>query len=248
MQQTSLLHINTESIQQIDILNPIQPGDVIDEKSCILDVKLLFNNNQIINIEMQVSREGDWVERSLVYLCRIVSQQLKPGEAYGNLMETIHIGILDFTLFEEHQEFYSRYLLKDERTGHIYTGKFALAVVELNQIGKATEDDINSGLRDWAKLFKARTWEEIKMLAQQNECMKSAAVTLKELTAEEKIQEQCEARERYERDRVSLFYEGKKEGIKEGIEKGRQLEKARADAAEAKIKTLEAALEALKNN
>ena len=35
----------------------------------------------------------------------------------------------------------------------------------IRRIGNATEEDISSGLRDWASLFKAESWEEIKMIA-----------------------------------------------------------------------------------
>lgn len=64
----------------------------------------------------------------------------------------------------------------------------------------------------WAKLFKATTWEEIKMLASKNPDFEDTIVTLKELSADEKIKLQCEARERYEWDMASAIAKGKREG------------------------------------
>ena len=46
------------------------------------------------------------------------------------------------------------------------------------------------------------------MLAEQNHFVHEAAVTMRELTADEKIRLQCEARERYELDQRSTLASG----------------------------------------
>ncbi|MCI9071320.1 MAG: hypothetical protein HFH80_00655 [Lachnospiraceae bacterium] len=82
---------------------------------------------------------------------------------------------------------------------HELTDKFTLRVVELNQIEKATEEDRRWKIDYWAALFKATTWEESRMLAEQNPILEEAVVTMYEMTAEEAIREQCRAREDYYR-------------------------------------------------
>lgn len=246
----ALLDLKQEEIAELEILNPIQLGATANEKDCVLDVLLKLNSAHIINIEMQVLYQSDWVERSLVYQCRTVSGQLKPGEAYGTLLRTIHIGILGFDVSGDNRQFHSVYHLTDAKTGHIYTGKFVLSVVNLKQINRATEDDIASGLRDWARLFQATTWEEMLMITENNESMKSFTFSLKELSEDEKIRMQCEARERYEHDRASLIAQGIQQGIeqeqsrtKEAQERA-EAERQRAEAAEAEIRRLKAELAA----
>ena len=66
-------------------------------------------------------------------------------------------------------------------------------------IERATKEDKLRGIYYWAKLFKATTWEEIKMLAGNNTFLEEAAETVYRLSAEEKIRMQCEAREDYYR-------------------------------------------------
>ena len=51
---SALLSINPEEIISIIITNPIHEGDQIDDKDMILDLKVILNNAQIINLEMQV--------------------------------------------------------------------------------------------------------------------------------------------------------------------------------------------------
>ena len=53
-------------------------------------------------------------------------------------------------------------------------------MVNLNQIELATEEDCKYGIDHWARLFKATTWEAIKLLAKENEYISSAAETMYE--------------------------------------------------------------------
>lgn len=58
------------------------------------------------------------------------------------------------------------------------------------------------------------------MLARNSETFTSTATTMYQLSAEEKIRLQCEARERYEHDQASLIREGTKQGLKQGLKQG----------------------------
>ena len=58
------------------------------------------------------------------------------------------------------------------------------------------------------------------MLAATDKTFKNVADTMHRALADEEIRLKCEARERYERDRISLYASGHREGLKEGIEKG----------------------------
>ncbi len=73
-------------------------------------------------------------------------------------------------------------------------------MLDLKQIEIATDEDISYQIHYWAKLFKAVTWEEIRMLVKNNEALRQAAETAYELSADEQIRLQCQAREDYYRD------------------------------------------------
>ena len=45
----ALLSMKPEEIVSVTITNPIQPGDSMDDKNMILDVRVLLNNQEIIN-------------------------------------------------------------------------------------------------------------------------------------------------------------------------------------------------------
>ena len=63
-------------------------------------------------------------------------------------------------------------------------------VIELKHIELATEADKQYGIDTWARLFKAKTWEEIKMITKDNPSMNSTAenTELKDENAELKAE------------------------------------------------------------
>ncbi len=194
----SLLHLSPAEVKSVVITNPIKLGESIDAKDFYLDINVLLNDHTKINLEMQVINHGDWPERSLSYLCRSFDS-LNSGQDYIEAKPAIHISFLDFTLFPDRPEFYATYKLLNVKNHGIYSDKFVLSVVDLTQIELATEEDRNNQLDYWASLFKATTWEEIKMIASNNPYFTEAAETMYELSADEEIRLRCQARADYER-------------------------------------------------
>lgn len=194
----SLLHLKQEEIQTVEIKNPIELGKAINEKNFILDIRVLLNNNAIINLEMQVSNHGDWTDRALSYLCRAFDN-LQKGKEYEQVLPAIHIGILDFILFPDALEFYATNKLMNVRSHKVFNDKFVLNVLSLKQIELATEEDKAWKIDKWAALFSAKTWRDIKMLAKNNEIFTSASESLYQFNSDEMIREQCQARLDYER-------------------------------------------------
>ena len=111
---------------------------------------------------MQVVNYHDWSERSLNYLCRLFNN-LNKGDDYSTTLPAIQIGILDFTPFPENPSFYSKNLMMDTETHHVYSSKFAIHVLDLKQINNASSEDKHWGLDNWARLFKATTWEDVSV-------------------------------------------------------------------------------------
>lgn len=208
----SLLHISRKEVTSVEILNPIILGEAIDEKDCVLDLLVLLNNTTKINLELQIENEKDWDNRSVYYLARKICD-LAPGEDYNALKPMIHIGILDFNYPKDNQEFYQQHMLMNLKTHRIYSDKLRLNVLCLNQLENAEPEDRRSGLYEWAKVFKATAWEELKSLADQNKIIEETMVTIAQLSEDEKIRQQCERREKYERDKISAINYGRREGI-----------------------------------
>ena len=190
----SLLHLKRKQIKNVYIDNPVEPGKSMREKEYQMDIVVMLNNNTIINLEMQVLNYGNWPVRSLSYLSRKFNNVLR-GKDYDTVMPVYHIGFLDFTLFEDHPEFFARYQMRNANDNYLYTDKFNLYVIELNHTDLATDEDKHYHTDTWARLFKAKTWEEIKMITKDNPSMNSTAEAIYVSNADEYIREECWLRE-----------------------------------------------------
>lgn len=195
----SLLHLPEEKVVSVVITNPIILGEAVENKEFRLDINVLLNDQTMINLEMQVANKLNWEHRSVMYLCRSFDS-LNHGQDYSKAKPAVHIGFLDYTLFDEHPEFYSIYKLLNVKTYQKYSDSITLSVVDLSRIDLATEEDKKYHIDEWAALFKATTWEEIKMLASKNEYLNEAAQTIYQMSAEERIRKRCRDREEYYQD------------------------------------------------
>ena len=99
-----------EQIKSVEILNPIELGKSVEAKDFILDIRVLLNDDTVVNLEMQVLNLGNWPERSLGYLCRSFDS-LSRGQDYIETKSVIQVCFLDFTLFPETPEFFGTYMV-----------------------------------------------------------------------------------------------------------------------------------------
>ena len=221
----TLLEMDEADIVSCHIENHIELGKEIEGKDCILDVKIKLNDARIINIELQVYKQTYWTNRSLLYWARAYDS-IKSGQDYGMLFPTYHIGILDFTLFEEHPKFMAKYQILD--------------------VDAKDQSETDKQILKCAVIFNAETLEELEQLARGEEVFENMVVTMKKLSEDEKIRMQCEAREDYERCLLTEYNAGKQDGIEQGIEierKNTEKERQRADRLEAEVKRLQGMLE-----
>ena len=89
--------------------------------------------------------------------------------------------------------------------------------LDLTQIKLATDADRLCELDHWAELFKAKTWEDLRMIAEKNPYMIEAAEEMYARNADETIRAKCRAREDYNRRqrRIQKQLEDQKNAIAE---------------------------------
>lgn len=134
-----------------------------------------------------------------MYLCRSYDR-LNKGQEYQDAKPAIHIGFLDYTLFSKSPEFYAAYKLINMKSHQIYSDNLTLYVADLSRIDLATDEDKQYHIDSWARLFKATTWEEIRMIASEDDALYEAAKTLFYKSSEEEIRMHCLDREEYYAD------------------------------------------------
>ena len=190
-----------------------------DDKLGILDVRVLLNNREQIDIEIQVTFSEYWAERTLFYLGKMFTDQLKPGENYQKLEKCIHIGILNFIMFDD-EEYYSRFHFWSDKGRKLYSDKFEIHTLELPKLAK--HDYPETELLKWLQFINAETEEEFEMAAEKSEYIKKAYEDLNRISADEEKRLEYEERERAIRDHQYFSTVYKNTGLKEGRREGRQ--------------------------
>ena len=193
----ALKGLKEDVIREVTILNPVSYGDYL-QKEIIVDTLVELNNNEILNIELQIQKDPDWIKRSLLYLCRAYDNIRGEDTDYDRLKPTTHIGILDHDLFPERPEFYAKYLLTNVENGNVYTTIFGMNVLSLKRTELATKEDKENRLDYWAEVFRAETWEDLRKLAEQDHAVAEVAEAMYQVTAEESARSILRARRKYE--------------------------------------------------
>ena len=133
-------------------------------------------------------------------------------------------------------------LINTKDINQIYTDKIHISNINLKAIDLATEEDKINGLVLWAKLFKAESWEELNMLAQENPKIDQTISSVWQLTQDEEIREQMRRREENEYICESMRREVE-EAKRKAEEAERNLEEAERKAEKAAEKAVKEAAE-----
>ena len=217
----ALLYLPPDEIRETRLLPTHLRKRGREEKLGILDVRIYLNNNTQIDVEIQLSFFKFWEERSIFYLCKMYTDQIEAGDEYKELEKCIHVGILDFELFPEDEEFYSRFHLWEDNRPRLYTDKLEVHVLELPKLNRHQYPETT--LLKWARFINAEKKEELEEMAKTDEYIEKAYDQLVHLSADQMKKLEYEEREKAIRDynhQVKCYWEdgveaGKKEGIQE---------------------------------
>ena len=237
----AVLKIPPKEIKETWILNTALRKEHEDDKQGILDVRLLLNSDQEVDIEIQLSELRVWADRSLFYLSKMFTEQIRPGESYRVLKKCVGISILDFVLFKDVAQkggepqgdagFYSCFHIREDSRHFIYTDKMEFHVIELPKLPQEVREGC-SDIELWARFINAEKKEVFDMLAKNDPYIGSAYQRLQLISQDRQMRMEYETRENAIRDYNEGMLEaeergeerGRKEGISIGEERGRKAE------------------------
>lgn len=210
---SSLLDIPYNDIQKITVCNPEILPETADGKFSRMDLRLLVDN-KVVNVEMQVSSKPDFNDRVLYYWSKIYSGELKSGEDYGELKQTISINIVNFNISNKN-DYHSHYMLMEKDTGEIFSDKLSIHFFELKKINKQINKNDRKEL--WLQLINAESEEELAMLENTNvPVIQKAVMVIHRMSADEKMKEIARMREKALHDEASALKGARAEGRAEG--------------------------------
>ena len=229
---SALLEIPRDSIKAVMINNVEVTPEYLDQKFSRLDLKLDVDG-RIVNVEIQVNREPDFKERTLFYWSKIYSDELKSGEEYGDLKQTICINIINFDLFDC-ADYHSHFKILENERHEVLTDKLSIHFFELRKVGRTRK---NKPMEDWLNLINAETEGELMDIQQTTTIpeVKDTIVMIRQMSSDEKIRQEVYYREKRLHDEATALGGARREGIAEGMEKGMKKGMAKGREEERKL-------------
>ena len=113
---------------------PLLPPESLEGKFSRLDLNLKVDN-RLVNVEIQVKNEPDYRDRTLFYWAKLYSSELKSGEDYSKLKQTITINIINFNMFDG-ADYHTEVAAMIKCTNEVFSDKFSIHFFELKKVGR----------------------------------------------------------------------------------------------------------------
>jgi len=151
-----------ELIESVEIIEDTSfEKDVIDGKSCILDVLAILQDGTKVNIEVQLSNEYNMERRSLFYWSKVYYRSLKKGQDYRELPNVIAINIVDFDYLPGENFHACFHLREDADPSIILSPVLEIHFVNMVKWRRQREKDLGDPLHRWLTWFDKKSPPEL---------------------------------------------------------------------------------------
>jgi predicted transposase/invertase (TIGR01784 family) len=206
------------AIEELEILNPEIPRELVADKGVFLDVRVSLANHAKVDIEMQSELPTGIRSRFLYYWAKEYSGELQRGDVYPQLIPVISIIWLGKNLLNG-EKFHSVFHIAEDTTHELFCKDLEFHTLELRKLRYLSEVN-QPQLYRWSRFLLADSDEELDKLAQEDPIMQTAKTTLEAISADPGAQSLAREREMARRAHEHLLYcarvEAKAEGRAEG--------------------------------
>ena len=189
-------------ITEVEILNPYNDKEFLDDKLSIVDVKARDQLSRLYQIEIQLLANRDLPARILYTWADLYSAQLHSGQDYSQLKPTYAIWLLGEDLLPERPEFAHDFRLRDT-LGRPLLDHGGIWLLELN---KFHADTVHTEQERWLKFFTEGDRLDADALPtwMHTDEMRQAMSTLKAFSDKDRAYHAYQARQNYLREQRSI--------------------------------------------
>lgn len=217
----AILGIRSEKVEEAVLMPTILRKEYEDDKYGVLDVLVKLRDGTRMDFEMQLVYFEFWENRTLYYLSKMYTDQIKEGEDYDVLKKCIQVSIFDHIYFEADDRCYRRITFRDDELKEEYTDLMEIHILELPKLPQEEKDETD--LMQWMRFLGGKRREDFEKMAEKNPEMKEAYEMLDRMSADERKRLEYEERQKLLRDKNMILKDGKRKyerGLREGRESG----------------------------
>ncbi len=189
-------------ISDVEILNPYNDKEFLDDKLSIVDVKAQDRQGQIYQIEIQLASYRSLPARILYTWADLYSQQLHSGQDYAVLQPTYAIWLLGEPLFPNDPDYIRDFRLRDSQ-GRVLEAHGGIWLLELD---KFAAERIETEQQRWLKFFKEGEQLDAEALPNwmKTDEMRQVMSTLKRFSEKDRDYHAYQARQNYLRQQRTI--------------------------------------------
>jgi predicted transposase/invertase (TIGR01784 family) len=189
----------------VDILNPYNEKEFLDDKLSVVDVKAKDEAGRLYQIEIQLAVYHSLPARMLYTWADIYSQQLQSGQKYHELQPTYSIWLVAENVTKGDSRYAREYKFRDE-TGLSLVEHGGIWLLELE---KFQTEQIETERQRWLKFFKegAQLNDDALPEWMNTTEMRQAMGTLSLFSEKERNYHEYQARMNYLREQATIQWE-----------------------------------------
>lgn len=218
-----------ELLESVELVNTITQTEYPDDKISIMDIKGVDSKGKRYNIEMQVNKQVDYIQRIIFYNDKMYCEQIGKGESFNNLNKSITVSLLSFNLLENEKNIHNVYRYTNVKSFNQLTDIKELHFIELNKFDSSKPRAIMSKFEKWLSLIINREldMQNLPYNIKEEPEIYQAFLEMQKANSDPKIRELIEIREKAEHDEASRLLtaeiQGYTKGEKSGIKKGEKI-------------------------
>lgn len=236
-----ILEREEDSITSIEYRNPFNLRERPSQKESILDIKAETSGGELLDLEIHLFYDGDFIPRNLYYHGGLLKETLESGENYDRIKKTISIYIVNFTLFENTDRFHCRFQFKERDENFPLTDMTQMHYLELPKVNPGRKKAVSelTELERYLEYLRyaGEPGEEGYMEELQAQGGKEIAMTdniMRKVTEDDILREEAIAREKFQlvqRQRAQQLRRAEERAAEAEAEAERQIAHAKEELA-----------------
>lgn len=191
-----------------------------DERTVIFDLHCLTDDGKRMIIEMQNAPQEWFVERTLLYAERAISDQSRSGDWDYHYMPVISIAFTNFTLPNFKGQAVIDSSIVDKYSGRLVTDRLRLIYIQMPEFIQMNPGECRNELEKWVYTIKNMGRMENIPFAATDYIFRRVEELARKANLSPEEQREYERNEKAYRDHYNRLQYAKKSGLKQGIEKG----------------------------
>ena len=204
-----------DQIVEVEIIDNKQlTKELILDKTGIIDVRAKTSKGENIDIEVQLTDQGNMDKRTLFYWGKMYLENIKQGQDYTSLEKVITINILDFEFLGTETYQSSFHLWEDIEKDYMLTDVVEIHFLELPKFRKKKDKDYReNAIERWLMFLEKDTPETtLKELMSLDTAIEKAEQKIEYLSSDEETMRIYYERERSLHERANMISSAEERG------------------------------------